>query len=192
MSVVPDMSKLEPFDGNHYKRWFEHMLFYLEAIRVNYVLFDDCVPADMAEPACFSSTLIYEKDNRICHGHILHYLSNYLFDIYRSYKSAKEIWEALKKKYSIEDAGTKKYVVGRFLDYKMSDDKPIMEQVHEYQNIVLEILAEGMVIDDTFQAATLIEKLPPSWKEYRNYLKHKKCDMSLEDLIVHIQIEESN
>jgi hypothetical protein len=57
---------------------------------------------------------------------------------------------------------------------------------------VLEILAEGMVIDDAFQAAALIEKLPPSWKEYRNYLKHKKRDMSLEDLVVHIRIEESN
>jgi guanylate kinase len=98
----------------------------------------------------------------------------------------------LKKKYSTEDVGLKKYVVGRFLDYKMTDDKPIMEQVHEYQNIVLEILVEGMVIDDAFQAAVLIEKLPPSWKEYRNYLKHKKRDMSLEDLVVHIRIEESN
>ena len=76
MSVIPNMSKLEPFDGNHYKRWSEHMLFYLEAIRVNYVLFDDCVPANMAEPACSASTLIYEKDNRICRGHILHYMSN--------------------------------------------------------------------------------------------------------------------
>ena len=165
MSVIPDMSKLEPFDGNHYKRWSERMLFYLEAIRVNYVLFDDCVPTNMVEPACSAYALIYEKNNCICHGHILHYLSNSLFDIYRSYKSTKEIWEALKKKYSIEDAGTKKYVVGRFLDYKMSDDKPIMEQVHEYQNIVLEILVEGMVIDDAFQVATLIEKLSPSWKE---------------------------
>ncbi|KAL4598632.1 hypothetical protein ACB092_11G072200 [Castanea dentata] len=144
------MSKLEPFDGNYYKRWFEHMLFYLEAIRVNYVLFEDCVPANMAESAHFASALIYEKDNHICRGHILHYLSNSLFDIYCSYKFAKEIWEALKKKYSIEDAGTKKYVV------------------------------------DAFQAATLIEKLPPSWKEYINYLKHKKRDMSLKDLIVHI------
>ncbi|XP_075669814.1 uncharacterized protein LOC142639538 [Castanea sativa] len=192
MSVVPDMSKHEPFDGNHYKRWFECMLFYLEAIRVNSVLFDDCVPANMAEPARSTSTLIYEKDNRICRGHILHYLSNSLFDIYCSYMFAKEIWVAMRKKYSIEDDGTKKYMVGRFLDCRMSDDKPIMEQVHEYQNIVLEILAEGMVIDDAFQATALIEKLPPSWKEYRNYLKHKKRDMSLEDLIVHIRIEESN
>uniref|UniRef100_A0A7N2LRG7 Reverse transcriptase zinc-binding domain-containing protein n=1 Tax=Quercus lobata TaxID=97700 RepID=A0A7N2LRG7_QUELO len=51
---------------------------------------------------------------------------------------------------------------------------------------------EGMAIDDAFQAVALIEKLPPSWKEYRNYLKHKKRDTSLEDLIVHIRIEESN
>ena len=35
-----------------------------------------------------------------------------------TYNSAKEIWHALKKKYSKEDAGFKKYVVGRFLDFK--------------------------------------------------------------------------
>ncbi|KAL4627116.1 hypothetical protein ACB092_05G144500 [Castanea dentata] len=125
MSVVSDMSKLKPFEGHHYKRWSKHMLFYLEAICVNYVLFDDCIPVDMVELASFASTLIYEKDNRIWCGHILHYFSNSLFNIYCSYKYAKEIWEALKKKYSTEDAGTKKYVVGRFLDYKMNDDKPI-------------------------------------------------------------------
>lgn len=43
-----------------------------------------------------------------------------------------------------------------------------------------------------FQAPALIEKLPPSWKDYRNYLKHKKRDLSMEDLVVNIQIEESN
>ena len=91
MSAILDMSKLEPFDGNHYKWWSERMLFYLEAIRVNYVLFDDCVPTNMDESACSASALIYEKDNCICRGHILHYLSNSLFDIYCSYKSAKEI-----------------------------------------------------------------------------------------------------
>lgn len=37
-----------------------------------------------------------------------------------------------------------------------------------------------------------LEKLPPSWKDYRNYLKHKKRDLSMEDLVVHIRIEESN
>jgi hypothetical protein len=91
MSVVLDMSKLEPFDGNHYKRWSDRLLFYLETIFVGYVLFNVCVPANMPEPARFASTLVYKKDSRICRGHILHYLSNYLFDIYCSYESAKDI-----------------------------------------------------------------------------------------------------
>ena len=62
------------------------------------------VPDDMFEPASTASIRIYEKDNRICRRHIMHYLSNSLFDIYCSYNSAKEIWVALKKKNSMEDA----------------------------------------------------------------------------------------
>ncbi|GJU83143.1 hypothetical protein Tco_1285508 [Tanacetum coccineum] len=36
---------------------------------------------------------------------------------------AKELWESLERKYKTEDAGTKKFVVARFLDYKMVDFK---------------------------------------------------------------------
>ena len=132
MSTAPDMSELEPFDGNYYKRWSERMLFYLESIPVDFVLFNDRVPDDVLEPARSTSIRTYEKANRTCKGHILHYLSNSFFDIYYGYNSDKEIWDALKKKYSMEDAGFKKYVVGGFLDYKMVDEKPIMDQVHEY------------------------------------------------------------
>jgi len=32
-------------------------------------------------------------------------------------------------------------------------------------------------------------KLPPSWRDYRNYLKHKKKEISLQDLIVRLKIE---
>lgn len=70
---------------------------------------------------------------------VIFYIIYQKFNIYCSYKFTKEIWENLKRKYSTKDAGIKKYVVGRFLDYMMSDDKPITEQDHEYQNIVLEI-----------------------------------------------------
>ena len=151
MSTAPDMSKLETFDGNHYKRWSGRMLFYLEPIHVDYVLFNDRVSDEMHEPARSASIRNFERDNHTCRGHILNYLSNSLFDIYCGYNSAKEIWDALKKKYSMEDAGFKKYVVGRFLDFKMVDEKPIMDRVHEYQHIVLEILAEGMKIDEAYK-----------------------------------------
>ena len=40
--------------------------------------------------------------------------------------------------------------------------------------------------------AAFIEKLPPAWKDFKNYLKHKRKEMTLEDLIVRLKIEEDN
>ena len=40
--------------------------------------------------------------------------------------------------------------------------------------------------------AAIIEKLPPLWKEFKNYLKHKQKEMRLEDLIVRLRKEEDN
>ncbi|GJZ01093.1 pol polyprotein [Tanacetum coccineum] len=40
--------------------------------------------------------------------------------------------------------------------------------------------------------AAIIEKLPPSRVDFKNYLKHKRKEMSVEDLIVHLRIEEDN
>ncbi|KAL5564037.1 hypothetical protein UlMin_033784 [Ulmus minor] len=34
--------------------------------------------------------------------------------------------------------------------------------------------------------------LPPAWKDFKNYLKHKRNEMSNEDLIVRLRIEEDN
>ncbi|GJV21820.1 retrovirus-related pol polyprotein from transposon TNT 1-94, partial [Tanacetum coccineum] len=40
--------------------------------------------------------------------------------------------------------------------------------------------------------AAIIEKLPPSWVEFKNYLKHTRKKMSVEDLVVRLRIEEDN
>ena len=74
----------------------------------------------------------------------------------------------------------------------MVDDKPIMDQVHEYENIVADVLAEGMKMCEVLQANVLIEKIPDSWGSYCNHLKHKKKDMTLEELVGHMKIEEAN
>ncbi|XP_055805817.1 uncharacterized protein LOC129874546 [Solanum dulcamara] len=96
------------------------------------------------------------------------------------------------KKYKTEDAGLKKFVLAEFLDYKMVDSKTVMSQVQELQVIIHELLAEGMIINGTFEVAALIEKLPPSWKDFKNYLKHKQKEITLENLIVRLRIEEDN
>ena len=67
----------------------------------------------------------------------------------------------------------KKFVASRFLDYKMVDSKTIISQVQDLQVILHEIHAEGMVLSESFQMATIIDKLQPNWKDFKNYLKHK-------------------
>ncbi|KAI5311661.1 Hypothetical predicted protein [Prunus dulcis] len=80
----------------------------------------------------------------------------------------------------------------RFLDFKMVDSKPVVKQVEDLQKIIHEILAEGMKINESFQVAFLIEKLPQNWKEFKSYLKHKRKEMSMEDLIIRLRIKEDN
>ena len=67
-----------------------------------------------------------------------------------------------------------------------------MEQVHTYENLCVEVLAEGTKRCEIFQANVLIEKFPPSWSDYRNHLKHKKKDLTQQELISHMQTEEAN
>jgi len=42
-------------------------------------------------------------------------MSNPLFDLFVTFKSAKIIWEKLEVKYGVDDAGQKKYVVDEWL-----------------------------------------------------------------------------
>ena len=49
-----------------------------------------------------------------------------------------------------------------------------------------------MYESETFQVTTIAEKLPPEWRDFKNYLKHKRNELKLEDLIVRLQIKEDN
>lgn len=102
-----------------------------------------------------------------------------------------EIWDALVSKYVVEDAGVKKYDIGNFLSFKMSDEKEIYAKIHSFHLLVVELTNEGIVLHTAFIVGFLIEKLPESWQDYKNNMKHKK-DISLEELIVDIRIDENN
>ncbi|GKA94145.1 retrovirus-related pol polyprotein from transposon TNT 1-94 [Tanacetum coccineum] len=134
----------------------------------------------------------WKHSDFLCHNYVLNGLIDPLYNVYCKTTTAKELWESLERKYKTEDAGTKKFVVARFLDYKMVDSKNVISQVQDLQVLLHDIHAEGMTLSETFQVAAIIEKLPPSWVEFKNYLKHKRKEMSVEDLVVRLRIEEDN
>ncbi|XP_070054848.1 uncharacterized protein [Nicotiana tomentosiformis] len=49
-----------------------------------------------------------------------------------------------------------------------------------------------MVVNEAFQVAAMIEKFLPSWRYFKNYLKHKHKEMKLEDLVIRLKIEKDN
>ncbi|KAE8688047.1 putative Late embryoproteinsis abundant protein group 8 protein [Hibiscus syriacus] len=71
-------------------------------------------------------------------------------------KNTKMIWEMLEKKYGVDDAGIKKYVVGEWMRFHMADDKSIMDQVHDYKKLVSDIIIEGMQMCEVLQDNELV------------------------------------
>ncbi|MGG6712787.1 UNVERIFIED_CONTAM: hypothetical protein ITH36_24460, partial [Salmonella enterica subsp. enterica serovar Weltevreden] len=121
----------------------------------------------------------------------LNVMSNTLFDTYLEVETSKELWDKLEAKYVSEDASSKKFLVANFMKYVMVDSRPVMEQYHELLRLFGQFTQNKMAMDETIYVSSIIEKLPPSWKEFKNGLKHKKEEMSLLDLGSSLRIEEN-
>ncbi|KAK3037315.1 hypothetical protein RJ639_032077 [Escallonia herrerae] len=117
-------------------------------------------------------------------------MSNTLFDAYHTVKTAKELWNQLERRYIIEDATSKRFIVSKFFDYKMVDGRSVMEQLNEIKSILDRYSQHKLALDEFIVVISIIDKLPPSWKNFRNSLKHRKEDINLDELGTHLGIEE--
>ncbi|KAL8119261.1 hypothetical protein AgCh_016688 [Apium graveolens] len=195
MPTVPaaHAEKPEKFNGTNFKCWQQKMHFYLTTLHMDRFLKEEppLLTAESNMQTVYAADA-WKHSDYICRNYVLNCWSDSLYNVYSAKPTAKILWESLDHKYKTEDAGAKKWIVGRFLDYKMADSKTVVSQVQELQVIIHDIHAEGMVISESFQVAAVIEKLPHGWKDFNNYLKHKRKEMSMEDLIVRLHIEEDN
>ncbi|GKE28994.1 zinc finger, CCHC-type containing protein [Tanacetum coccineum] len=104
----------------------------------------------------------WENDDYICRGHILN-----------------------------EDSSSKKFLVSNVNNYKMVDSRPVMEQYNEFLRILGQYTKHGLKMDESIYVLSIIDKLPPYWKDFKHTLKHGKDDLSLVQLGSHLRIEES-
>ncbi|XP_070028726.1 uncharacterized protein [Nicotiana sylvestris] len=168
--------KPEKFSELDFKRWQQKMFFYLTTLSLQKFIKEDVpvLPDETLENERFLVIEVWKHSNFLCKNYVLSGLEDDLVNVYSGMETSKELWTSLEKKYKTEDAELKKFVAAKFLDYKMVYSK---------------IFTEGLVINEAFQVAAMIEKFPPLWKDSKNYLKHKRTEMSLEDLIVRLRIE---
>lgn len=90
---IPDVSKVESFNGSYFKRWQKKFLFLLKMANVAYVLFEPRVQEseDQLEPAWSGIILNWNKANKICLNSILNTLSNELYDLYCVEEFARDV-----------------------------------------------------------------------------------------------------
>ncbi|GJW71721.1 zinc finger, CCHC-type containing protein [Tanacetum coccineum] len=131
-----------------------------------------------------------DNDDYVCRSLILKGMSDSLFDIYQNVESSKELRDSLEAKYMAKDASSKKFLVSNFTNYKMTDSRLVMKQYNELLGILGRFTQHKMNMDKAIQVSCIIDKLPPSWKDFKHTLKHKE-ELTLVELGIHLRIEES-
>ena len=189
--MATDFQKLDRFDGGNFVRWQKKMHILLITLKIIYVL-SDPRPEEKEEETAQETRKRqkWDKDDYVCRGYILNGMSDFLFDTYVPISTAKELWEKLEARYMNEDATSKKFLVTRWNNFKMIDNKSVMEQFRDIEKLLNHFKQYDMKMDNTIVVSSIIDKLPPSWKDFKRTLKHKKEDISLEDLANSLRLEE--
>ncbi|GJW55155.1 pol polyprotein [Tanacetum coccineum] len=174
-TVANHAEKQEKFNGQNFKRWQQKMFFYLTTLNLAQFLKETAPqvePPREGQPSnaqAMQAVEAWKHSYFLCHNYVVNCLVDSLHNVYCKTTTVKELWESLEHKYKTEGVGTKKFMV-------------LLHDIH----------VEGMTLSETSQVAAMIEKLPPSWVEFKNYFKHKQKKTSVEDLVVRLRIEEEN
>nr|XP_028961902.1 uncharacterized protein LOC114826148 [Malus domestica] len=144
--VKQHVEKPEKFKGVDFKRWQQKMLFYLTTLNLSHAITSEApeapekgdIPAEILQ-----AIEAWTHSEFLCRNYILNALDDSLYDIYSSYKTTKDLWESLDKKYNL------KWLVPR-------------------------------------------KKLPSNWKDFKIYLKYLIEDMSIDQLILKLRMEDNH
>ncbi|VFQ83088.1 unnamed protein product [Cuscuta campestris] len=190
---VPASSVQRPpkFNGTNFKMWQQKMMFFLTVLGfAEYLQQDPSQPNEANDPLVAMVNQAWYHNNYLAINIILEGLGDTLYPVYAGAKLVKELWNSLNKKYQAEDASTKKFIVGKMLDYKMVDSKSVVAQAEELTVIFNKCNEEKVGVSEAFQVAAIIHKLLRSWEDFQADLKLKRTELNLEQLLTRLRIRE--
>ena len=177
--------KPNPFDGTNYKRWVRKLELWLISMSVWFI-----TEGPTTEPHTLEEERAYQTADNLFRGAVINVLGENLVDAYMHIPSGKELWDSLEAKFGASDAGSELYVMEQFYDYRMVDDRSVVEQAHELQALAKELDNFKCNLPEKFVAGGIIAKLPPSWRNFATSLKHKRQEFTVAGLIGTLDVEE--
>jgi len=125
--------KPDDFDGTNYKRWRAKMVLWLTAMNSYH--------ATQGKPEQFTP----EEEQRFVVADNL-FQDVMISALYSKYEenyiictTSKELWDALDTQFGVSDAGSELYIMEQLFDYKMVDNRSVVEQAHEIQALAKEL-----------------------------------------------------
>ena len=122
------------FDGANYKCWHARMVLWLTAMNVYFVALGK--PEGTHTP---EEERAFEAADNLFRGAIISVLAESLVDAYMTLPSSKEMWDILEAKFGVSNVGSELYIMEQFHDYRMVNDRSIVEQAHEIQSLAKEL-----------------------------------------------------
>ena len=109
------------------------IFFYMTTLNLARFLIEDApqFKEDEQDIQVMSAIEAWKHSDFLYRNYVLNGLIDTLYNVYYTKSSTKELWESLDRKYKTEDAGAKKFIVGRLLDFKMVDSKTVINKVQE-------------------------------------------------------------
>ena len=101
----------------------------------------------------------FQKMDTLFKAALLSVLVENIVDAYASIDNGKDMWDALEAKFGVSDAGTELYIMEQFYDYRMTEERSVVEQAHEIQ-CLLENLSTSIVC---YRTSLLPEVSSPSF-----------------------------
>ncbi|GKA27789.1 zinc finger, CCHC-type containing protein [Tanacetum coccineum] len=167
--MASNFVKFDKFEGVDFRRWQKKMHVLLSSMSVVYVLTTP-IPEDGDDNPTVEQVrkrAKWDNDDYVYRGLILN-----------------------EAKYMAEDASSKKFLVSNFTNYKMTNSRPVLKQYNKLLSILGRFTQQKMNMYKGIQVSCIIDKLHPSWKDFKHTLKHKKEELTLVELGSHLRIEE--
>ncbi|XP_066358045.1 uncharacterized protein [Miscanthus floridulus] len=171
------------FDGKNFMIWRAKMVLWLTAM--------NCYHAAQGKPEQFTpeEQKFLAADN-VFRGAVISALHSTYEKNYISCTSSEKLWDALEAKFGVSDAGSELYLMEQLYDYKMVENRSVVEHAHEIQALAMELEHFPCLLPDKFVVGGIIAKLPPSWRYFATSLKHKRQEFSVAELIGSLDVEE--